>query len=148
MNGKRKRKGRKSTHSKRKQRKSNHFKSRRSTVSTRRRKAFKPKLIEAMKKLKKLKGSRRVEEVARAPTQLIKDMSNALHTARQCKMKLPSGLIKKVKANANALRKMSNPRVSIKSKRKTIQQHGDGLVDTIANLIPTVGSILSGFLGL
>ena len=138
MGGKRKQK-------RRQRRKKSTWRKRKPSAAMKRgKKAFKPKLIQAMKKLKQMKGRRRVEEVAHAPTQLIRDMSHALHTARQCKMKLPSGLIKKVKTNAKALRKLSNPRVSIKSKRKTIQQHGAGLVDTIANLIPTVGSIISG----
>lgn len=111
-----------------------------------RKKAFKPKLIHAMNKLKTIRGSRRIDEVIHAPKKLIHDMSHALHVTRHCNVKLPSTLMKKVKQNAKALRKFSNPRSSMKSKRDTIRQYGDGLVDTITKLIPTAGYIIASLL--
>ena len=115
-------------------------------ISTKR--AFRHKLINALNKLQGISSSRRVEEVVRAPKKFIHDISNALGACRKCKVKLPTDLIRKVKKNAKALRKLSNPRVSVTTKKKTIQQHGDGLIETIANPIPTVGHVISNLFGL
>ena len=108
------------------------------------RQVFKPKLIDAMNKLKNMGASRRVREIVAAPDKLIRDMSSALQKAKRHKVALPKVLAKQVKKHAVSLRKLSNPRLSIKKKRQLIKQKGGGLLGTIAGLLPIVGPLISG----
>lgn len=102
----------------------------------------KDKFIDLVRRLRKLKGPQRQQAMKVANDKFIRDFSARVKKLRKAKGLQPS-LRKKLKRHSKALRKLTNVKTAIKTKRKMLTQRG-GFLPLLLAALPAVGSIIGG----
>lgn len=93
-------------------------------------------------RLRKLKAPQRQQAMKVANDKFIRDLCTRVKTLRKAKGIQPS-LRKKLKRHVKTLRKLTNSKTALKTKRKMLSQRG-GFLPLLLAALPALGSILGG----
>ena len=111
---------------------------------SRRRVVNKHGIVKSLAKLKAMKESSRKKALLSANRPFIQDLSSAVRRLRHSNMPVSAAQKKAISKHTAFLRKMADPRISYRSKRKTLVQKGGiapALIPLIAAAIGAAGTV-------
>lgn len=103
------------------------------------------KFSKAIQSLKSMKANQRYTAIRNANDKFIKDIVS--HVRKLRTKKLSPKLEKLVKQHSKKLRYISNPKVSLRKKRKALSQKGGALPALLAMLTPVLAPFVSSIMG-
>ena len=99
-----------------------------------------------LKNVKKAKPAARKQLVARASGDQIKCIADCCHNILTSNIPLSPGQKKKLQRHANIIRLVARKKVSLKNKKRALQQQGGFLPALIAPILGVVGSLIGGLI--